>query len=117
MHKVKRFRIYYDGGEIYEGAPENAPAWGVLVIVQENRNHGRELVTTKDYFIWQGDEGWRSVDLIGMHDYLQQPGWKRVLFGRMVADDNWNATMKRANDDATFPERTAWGRYEVRACL
>lgn len=105
------FRIYYDGGETYDGAPENAPAFGVLVIVENDRNSGRRLITTKDYFIWTWD-GWRSVDFIGMLDYLQQPGWKRVLFGRMVEDEYWNGVMKRANEDPDFNERSCWGYNE-----
>lgn len=107
------FRVYYDGGATYDGAPENAPAFGVLVIVESDKNHGRRLVVTKDYFVWLGDR-WLSVDFIGMVDYLQQPGWKRVLFGRMVDDEYFASVVRLANEDADFPIRSAWGLGEVR---
>lgn len=105
------FRIYYDGGLTYEGAPENAPAFGVLVIVEKDQNSGRRLVMTKDYFCWLGDR-WLSTDFIGMLDYLQQPGWKRVLFGRLVDDEYWYSVVKRANEDPDFPARTSYGYNE-----
>ena len=105
------FRIYYDGGETYEGAPENAPAFGVLVIIENDKDSGRRLVMSKDYFCWVGDH-WLNTDQIGMWDYLQQPGWKKVLFGRMVDNDYWYSVVKRANETTDFPARTNWGFNE-----
>ena len=108
------FRIYYDGGVTYDGDPYDAPAFGVLVIVEKHPDCGRILHTTKDYFIWLG-KGWMSVDFIGMLDYLAQPGHKKVIFGRMVADDVWNETMKRAYEDPDFPIKTCFAYGERRA--
>lgn len=105
------FRIYYDGGTTYDGDPYDAPAFGVLVIVEKNANHGRQLVTTKDYFVYLGDH-WMSVDFIGMLDYLAQPGPRKVIFGRMVDDEYWYKVMRQANEDPDFPIRTAWGFNE-----
>ena len=105
------FRIYYDGGETYEGAPENAPAFGVLVIIENDKDSGRRLVMSKDYFCWVGDH-WLNTDQIGMWDYLQQPGWKKVLFGRMVDNDYWYSVVKRVNETTDFPARTNWGFNE-----
>lgn len=106
------FRIYYDGGSTYDGAPENAPAFGVLVIVQVDKEHGRELVQGKDYFVWK-DNKWYTVDFVGMVDYLQTPGWKRVLFGRMVNQDEWYKVCRKANEDPDLPPRTARREWEV----
>ena len=105
------FRIYYDGGSTYEGAPENAPAFGVLVIIEKDKDSGRRYVMTKDYFCWVGDK-WLATDQIGMWDYMQQPGWKKVLFGRMVDNDYWYSVMKRVIADPDFPARTNWGFNE-----
>lgn len=108
------FRIYYDGGMTFDGDPFDAPAFGVLVIVQKNPNHGRDLVMTKDYFVWTGTK-WMAVDFIGMLDYLAQAGHKKVLFGRMVDDEYFNEIVRLANEDKDFPIRTAWGFNERRA--
>lgn len=105
------FRVYYDGGAVYAGDPFDAPAWGVLVIVQTDHNHGRNLVMTKDYFVWTGSK-WMTVDYIGMLDYLSTPGHKKVLFGRMVEDEYFYTVVKRANEDPDFPERTAFSYNE-----
>jgi len=109
------FRVYYDGGETYSGDPYSAPAFGVLVIVQTNANHGREIVSSKDYFVWFEDRGkWLNMDFIGMLDYLAQPGHKKVLFGRLVEDEYYYTVFKRAEEDLDFPARTAWGFNEKR---
>jgi len=105
------YRIYYDGGATYDGSPENAPAFGVLVVIQKNKDSGRELITSKDYYCWTGN-GWLCTDYIGFVDYLAQPGWKRVLFGRMVSNDEWYRVIKQANEDPDFPVRTNWGFNE-----
>ena len=105
------FRIYYDGGYTYAGKPEIAPAFGVLVIVERSKNFGRILHSNKDYFVWLGKR-WLCVDYIGLLDYLAQPGWKKVLFGRMVDDDYYNEVMKVALEDKDFPIKTAKANWE-----
>lgn len=107
------FRVYYADAEPYAGDPFLAPALGVLVIVEVDPEHGRRLVSSKDYYIWDGGRWW-SVDYIGMLDYLIRPGAKRVLFGRTVENEAWYATMRLANEDPDFPARTAWGAKEER---
>jgi hypothetical protein len=107
------FRIYYDGGNTYDGDPFCAPAFGILVIVEKDEEHGRRLVTAKDYYCWdENNNRWWCFDYIGMIDYLAQPGRKRVLFGRTVKNSIWYSAMKRANYDPDFPPRTAWGALE-----
>lgn len=107
------FRIYYKGGMTYEGAPENAPIFDVLVIVEKDANHGKRLVTHGDYFCWE-DNRWRPYDYPGLIQYLKNPGWKRVLLGVMADEKEWTETYKRALNDANFPVKTAYDMYEVK---
>lgn len=107
------FRIYYDGGETYSGDPFNAPAFGVLVIVQRNETHLKRLVSGGDYFVWRDGE-WYSCDYIGMVDYLQQPGPKRVLFGRMVDREYFYSIARKAEKDPDFPERIGRHKGELK---
>lgn len=103
------FRIYYDGGAVYDSDPFNAPAWGVLVIVERNKDCGRILHTTKDYFVWLGS-GWLSVDFVGMLDYLAQPGAKKVLFGRVIIADPWTGTIGKLSEE--YPKQVIrYGSY------
>ncbi|MHC4752905.1 MAG: hypothetical protein ACYTFW_23920 [Planctomycetota bacterium] len=48
----------------------------------------------------------------GMYDYLIEPGFKRVLFGRTVTSDQFNEIFKRASNDPDFPEKTAFANKE-----
>lgn len=109
------FKIYYDGGDTYDGDPFNAPAFGVLAIAQKNRAHGRRVTSNYDYFVWKDDlQEWMGCDIAGMFDYLNIPGAKRVLIGRMVPKEYFYSVLKQANEDPDFPERTAYYRDEVK---
>ena len=104
------FRIYYADGSTFDGEPFDAPFFGVLCIVEKDADHGRRIVTQGDYYVWESR--WRNVDFIGLVDYLAQPGNRKVICGRLVDNDTWNATIKRANEDPDFPERTGTHSYE-----
>lgn len=108
-----KFRIYYAEGETYTGDPFNAPALGVMVIVENDPANGRRLVSAKDYYVWdENEERWWAVDYIGMVDYLIMSGRKRVLFGRTIESEKWYAIMREANNDPAFQPRTGWGNKE-----
>ena len=87
------FRIYYSDESYYEGPPELAPGRDVQAIVQDHRTVGSEILSGSDYFVWS-DRGdgyrWWGVDLFGLYDYLVEDGLKIVLFGRMLAFEEWN---------------------------
>jgi hypothetical protein len=108
---VSMYRIYYDDGKTYSGKPFDAPALGVVVIVEKDAEHGRRIVSGGDYFVYR-DDRWFAVDFIGMLDYLIQPGAKRVLIGRMISNERWNQIYNAAENDTDFPARTAYGVYE-----
>ncbi len=91
-------RIYYADGTTFDGPPEQAPGWGVLVIVQYGG-------------------GWWGHDLVGLLDCLALPGLNRVLHGRTAAKGVWRDTLAAAHTDPDFPQtddRTlmhGWGHY------
>ena len=104
------FKIFYDDGSTYTGDPFNAPVFGALVVVEDDKDHGRRIVHGCDYFCWD-DRGdglrWWYSDFVGMLDYLGRPGAKRVLIGRYVANSVWDAIYKRALSDTDFHPKTA----------
>lgn len=106
------FRVYYDDGSTFDGDPFDAPFWGVLVIVEADAEHGRRIVSNGDYYVWENR--WRAKDFIGMIDYLQQPGPRKVICGRMVDNERFFEAYKRAEADPDFPTRTAYGAFEQR---
>lgn len=105
------FRIYYADGSTFDGDAFNAPFFGVLLILEKDKEHGRRIVSNGDYYVWENTR-WRAKDFIGMIDYLQQPGAKRVIAGRMVDNDAWNAAYAIADSDPDFPIRTAHHFHE-----
>jgi hypothetical protein len=104
-------RVYYADGTTYAGEVFGAPAWGVLCIVERSAEHGRQIVSGGDYY-WYEFGHWWAGDFIGMIDYLARPGARKVLIGRMVSNEVWLDTWKRANADPDFPARTAFAIYE-----
>ena len=105
------WKAYYSDGSTYTGAVEDAPARDVQVIVQSSREHGWQAVSGDDYYIWR-ETRWIGVDLFGLYDYLIEPGWKRVLFGRTISNNEFDAIWQQAMSDPDMPEKTAFGRGE-----
>lgn len=86
-----RWRIYYADGSTFdstEGGAEKAPALGVVSIVMLRDNS-------------QGQ--WYGGDQYGLTQYLIEPGWKRVLLGRTLPDDEFVEISGRAANDPDFP--------------
>ena len=106
------YRIYYADETTYDGDPFNAPAFGVLLILEPDKESGRRFVSNGDFYIWTG-ERWFDVDYFGLIDYLAQPGHKKVIFGRLVSNEDWHKIYFLADNDPDFPRRTCWGNQEL----
>lgn len=103
---MRRWRIYYDDGSTYDASIEAAPCDGVIVVVQDDADVGRELLHMKDFYVW--DHGrWFGCDRYGLEDYLRRPGWKKMIAGRNTTPANYHALMERARVDPDFPGKTA----------
>jgi len=114
------WRIYYADGSTYsdqDGAPEDAPARDVQVVVISDRNHGWMTQALTDYYVWDDRGGglrWWGVDLFGLYDYLIEPGYKCVLFGRTIAKQDFNEIFERACADKDFPKKTSYANGEYK---
>jgi hypothetical protein len=103
-----QFRVYYEDGTTYAGDPFNAPAWGVLCIVEPDADCGRHIVQGGKFYVWRDDYGrWYEADDVGLYDYLARPGARRVLFGSYVSNEIFNAVYQRAYNDPDFLPKTA----------
>lgn len=101
------YRVFYDDGSTYDGAVELAPCEGVIIVVQDDPDVGRELLHIKDFYYWEHGRWW-GADRWGMEDYLRRPGWKKVLAGRNTSYANYSALYDRANHDPDFPPKSAF---------
>ena len=92
--------IYYSDGSTYQGCAESTPTRDVQAIVQPCPHTGWAMQHTTDYYVWREDiNEWRGTDIFGLWDYLARDGWKKVLFGRTVSNQEFNAIYQRAKQD------------------
>jgi hypothetical protein len=104
--------VFYDDGSTFssdDGAPEQAPAWGVMVIAARSAEHGRTLWLGQDFFWWDEDGEWVDGDLVGLIDYLaRRPYTKKiVLMGRDRAPDRFHRSYRQALFDPRLPPKTS----------
>jgi hypothetical protein len=109
--------VWYDDGSSFssaDGAPWEAPRWGVLCIAAYSGQHGRMIWHATDYYCWAGE--WISCDATGLIDYLaNRPGpEKTVLMGRHVAPDTFYRVYEIANSDPRLPPRSSEDHLEHR---
>jgi len=112
-----RWKVYYTGGKTYsdtDGPVELAPYHGVLVVAFEDLasgpyNTGRRYRTNFDYYCYH-PTFWSGTNILD--SYLAQPGWKKVVQGLWVPDDEWHALEASLNADDYLPVRSAGAMLE-----
>jgi len=106
-----QWKIFYSDGTYSsdDGPPELAPKRDVQTIAVADEVVGRRIERGNDYYIYDtGRGGWRGVDQFGMYDYLIRPGFKIILFGRTLSDDDYREVWKRASKDPDLPAKSAF---------
>ena len=112
-----KFKIWYDDGTVYSGKPELAPKRGVQCIAQTDPECGRTICRSDDFYVYQeydGILGFQGVDQFGLHDYLIEPGYKLVLFGRTIGNREYKSILQKAVNDLDLPVKTSWDSGERR---
>ena len=103
------WRIFYGDGSTFsnnDGAPGDAPAWDVQVIVQVDPITGRYNQTGDNYYVWRGR--WVGVDQVGLIDYLAHEAPSVVRFGKTVGNEQHRRVLEVAEADPDFPSRSGW---------
>ena len=111
------FKVWYDNGATYTGPPEQAPKRGVICIAQKDPDCGRTICRSDDFYIYSifdGRPGWQGVDQFGLHDYLIEPGYKLVLFGRTIGNNEYKEILRKAIYDPDLPVKSPWDSGERR---
>jgi hypothetical protein len=95
------FKIYYGDGTVYDDQahPELAPKRGIQAILQSNDDKpGYHVVQRGEYYLWRDDWGgmWQAADYTGFILYLLDPGYKIVLLGETVPNDDYARITKIA---------------------
>jgi hypothetical protein len=116
------WRIYYADGSSLDGWGDasivpTGRRFQVQIVVQEDRNHGRQLVHFADYYLWRSDiERWIGVagDLSAMMALTQHT--KEVtclLWGSMMDPYGWAKVQARASTDSGFADKTAQRKFDA----
>jgi len=114
-----KWRVYYADGSTEDGVgqPGDICRFQVQVIVQEDKDHGRQLVHFADYYLWRSDLGrWIGVegDLSAMMALTQHT--KEItclLWGSMMAPEDWAVIQQRAKTDPGLPAWTAERKHDA----
>lgn len=108
--------IYYGDGTKYsddDGAPEVAPKRNVQAINVADKRVGRRVERSDNFYIYVPDRGtWRGVDQFGLFDYMIEPGYKIVLYGRTLSNVEYGQVLKRATKDPDMPAKSSFAKGE-----
>lgn len=83
-----------------DGPAWDAPATNVQVILVSDPDHVWEpLYGGAGYYIWTEDEWRMADDAFALHDYLCQPGPRKVIFGRSLSRGEWQELLRWATTE------------------
>ena len=100
----KDWQIYYDDKKPFsnlDGTPEQAPAWGVIDIMQyDTARDGRGYHQGgSDYYIWREvDQKWVGVDFCGLVDFMINE-IDLMKVGRTIDTKKYLEIRKQAGED------------------
>ena len=103
-----KWRIYYDDGSTFDntmGTPNEAPAYGVQIIIRTHPENGAMLVYRWDFYYWQEGKGWFGGDIFGLLDQLlhdTENKIRAVKQGRTLVTEDFNVIFNRAQQDSDF---------------
>lgn len=101
------WKIFYSNSTYSsdDGPPELAPKRDVQTVAVADDTCGRRIERGDNFYVYR--HGWRGCDQFGLYDYLIEPGYKIVLFGRSLTDDEYRAVWDRAAKDPDLPPKSA----------
>lgn len=105
-----KWAIFYDDGHVLTDQECDfcdALACGVQVIAIEDKDCGRLLLHSHDYY-WFDAGQWYGGDLVGVVDYIMRTKTQKILFGRFIARDRFRAIYQSAVEHPYLPMKSAW---------
>lgn len=105
------WRIFYDNDTCFDstqGKPVDAPAFGIICIVQRSKTVGRTIMHGWDWYYHVPEEhAWWGSDTFGLFDrLLHRLPTEAVLQGRMVSRERFAEIMGWADKDPDFPPKS-----------
>ena len=88
---------YYVTYRDIDGPIDRAIKQGVIAVLVKDGDNKR-LESDKDFYCYF-PRGWVGVEQYGLYEYLQTPGFKLVLFGRMIDQNTRDNIYNSAKND------------------
>jgi len=110
-----RWCIYYADGSTYIGDVADAPVVGVQLIAQEDRANGWNALCNFPFYIWDTRDGitkWYCASESGRENYMREVGWKKVLIGSWIGDEQYQKISDRVKNDNQFAMKTGYAWWE-----
>lgn len=88
-----------------QGAPDDAPHYGVIIIDQILPDRTVQLLRYEDYYYYDGDQ-WLAGDDNGVRERLRERLWDPtdvLTNGRLVPDEVFWAIYRAATNDPDYP--------------
>ena len=89
------WKIYYGDYSTFsneDGPPELAPCGRVICVAFYDEDNRRKICHQADYYVWDGKR-WYSASDSGFWQYMGEPGFKVVKFGREIGDLDYRTIM------------------------
>ena len=108
------WKIFYDDGSTFssdDGNAWEAPAVGVLVLMQVDSEGKRVLYCKDDYYCWEWryPNEWVPCNEDGKNDYLHHHrGPKAVLFGRWTSNANMASIQAKVEQTIGDKFKAVW---------
>jgi hypothetical protein len=108
------YRIYYKDGSTYDGPPELAPKTGAQAVVVFDPAVGwQALYGThgSDFFCYDANwdiPRWRNMSRWGFQKYMQDPGFKLVVFGEWMGNHAFQALQTRITQEMGDRQLYSW---------
>ncbi len=104
-----QWRIYYSDGSTFDstqGTSDDAPAFGVQVILQLTDNGRiRDSVTGGDFYLCSENGRWSGSDLVGLIDRLaNRVPFSGFLIGRWDPWEDYQVILRQSEADTDFPQ-------------
>jgi len=87
--------IFYGDGTMFEGPPEKADTTNVQAIVQKGKKNWH-TVSHADFYCLDKEMGFYGVDEAGYYQYMFEPGYKLVMFGRTIDTEKFQKIFQTA---------------------
>jgi len=113
-----KWKIRYGDNTTYsnlDGEPQDAPKRNIQIISQRCELVSHRIERDNDYYVWDSEYGgWKGCDQFGLYDYLIDSGFKIVLFGRQLTNEEYSRILTVATQDKDFPKKDSWAKSERR---